>query len=182
MTTRKNKLTALKLNMLSLRSRARTRPVSLKGFLESLREYYLRIVFHMFWAAFLHIPQNIFLSGNVHLKTPQICAHASCTLSSSSLSSLFLARAFVSRVVPPPKTLPSRRLCSGDDDDICWKKNQRHRTHASIFTGRCLYHRKKAKKRKKKERKKLRSLKMNGAARKRKRSRTCSSWSKSMGR
>lgn len=48
--------------MLSLRSRARTRPVSYKGFLESLREYYLRIVFHMFWAAFLHIPQNIFLS------------------------------------------------------------------------------------------------------------------------
>ena len=42
MTTRKNKLTALKLNMLSLRSRARTRPVSFKGFLESLREYYLR--------------------------------------------------------------------------------------------------------------------------------------------
>ena len=41
MTTRKNKLTALKLNMLSLRSRARTRPVSFKGFLESLREYYL---------------------------------------------------------------------------------------------------------------------------------------------
>lgn len=62
MTTRKNKLTALTLNMLSLRSRARTRPVSFKGFLESLREYYLRIVFHMFWAAFLHIPQNIFLS------------------------------------------------------------------------------------------------------------------------
>ena len=62
MTTRKNKLTALKLNMLSLRSRARTRPVSFKGFLESLREYYLRIIFHVFWAAFLHIPQNIFLS------------------------------------------------------------------------------------------------------------------------
>jgi hypothetical protein len=41
MTTRKNKLTALTLNMLSLRSRARTRPVSFKGFLESLREYYL---------------------------------------------------------------------------------------------------------------------------------------------
>ena len=38
--------------MLSLRSRARTRPVSFKGFLESLREYYLRIVFHMFWLLF----------------------------------------------------------------------------------------------------------------------------------
>lgn len=67
MTTRKNKITALNLNMLSLRSRARTRPVSFKGFLESLREYYLRIVFHMFWAAFLHIPQNIFLSLGMYI-------------------------------------------------------------------------------------------------------------------
>ena len=62
MTTRKNKLTALKLNMLSLRSRARTRPVSFKGFLESLREYYLRESFSCVFAAFLHLLNKTFLS------------------------------------------------------------------------------------------------------------------------